>query len=146
MANMTRLWFLSTIWSADLPDMSLNTDLYDWVNPKVGHPSDAAIEKLMGSAMTDSPWLHDYLAMGGSQNHLWASGLEHLVWMGETLSDTCSLGVGVLDKFGWRATGILSGCGHPIMFYFKQQDMIPKYLNEFPVNCKYCAELLGTEN
>jgi hypothetical protein len=129
-----------------LADMSLNVDLYPYINPKVGHPSDAAIEKLMDGAMTDSPWLHDYLAMGGSDNHLWASGLEHLIWVGETLSQTCSLGVGVLDKFGWRATGILQECGHPVIFHFRKQDYIPKYLNEFPVNCRYCAELLGTGN
>lgn len=127
-----------------MADLGLNA--LTWVNPNMGHPSDADLEMAASAAETDSPWLHEWSRLGGMNNYLWASGLEHLVYNGMVLDSTGGVGVAVMDQFGWRGTVILSQCGHPVVFH-SSDEYVYKYVNELPFECGYCkkwAKRIGT--
>lgn len=122
-----------------MAEMSLNHELYP-VKPGSRHISDADAEMLFSQAGADSPDLQAWSAAGGFHNYLWASGLEHLLHY--SLSSTCMAGVVVLDNFGWRATGILQNCGHPVEMKFDSDEWAPWYLNNLPIPCRKCEKLM----
>lgn len=124
-------------------DMGFNNLV--WSNPNMRHPSDSDLEMAAAAAGTDSPWLEQWSREGGMNNILWASGLEHLVYKNHVLDQTCGLGVVVHDPFGWRATGILSQCGHPILIH-ANPEVLQKYLNELPFECHYCKTAMENKN
>ena len=126
--------------------MGLNPELYNHLNPDMGHPSEADIDHLFSIAMTDSPWLQDWQGLGGFANHLWASGLEHLVYENKTLDQTCAVGVSVLDQFGWRGSGILNACGHTVEIKTFDQYYTVYYMNNFPFQCQKCKKILESMN
>lgn len=119
-------------------DMGLN-DFYP-VKPGPRHISDEDAEFLFASAGCDSPDLREWQRRGGFTNSHWASGLEHLLEY--NLGQTCSVGVVVLDSFGWRASGILGMCGHSIEMTFTSNELASQYLNNLPLNCYKCQRLM----
>lgn len=132
-------------WKPTMSDLGLNPQLYPVL---VGdhHPSDEDAERLFAIAMTDSPWLVDWQQYGGFANGLWASGLEHLLYHGYKIDQTCALGAVMYDFQGWRGTGILQACGHPVEIRGSSGEWVNYFLNTFPFRCGKCAAIQGQMN